>query len=160
MWKKNFRIWGMYPWEAQKPRDKGKESLAFVCRHIISKINTRSSPLYLSSCSCLLSAEHCRFSWSPVYSPFQHKSFTSGPQVPVREMRTPKHVIALSYHLTGQPKIVPWSFWRYAMGAECVFVPVTKSTKILLFENCTKYCPWKHMSVPILKSFSFHPALE
>lgn len=45
----------------------------------------------------------------------------------------------------GQPKIVLWSFWRYATGAECVFVPVTKSTKILFFEGWTKHCPWKHV---------------
>lgn len=158
--KENFRIWCRYPWEAQKPRGKGKESQAFVCRHIISKINTQNSPLCLSSYFCLLSAEHFRFSWSVIYSPFQHKSFTSGLQVPVREMRTSKHVIALLITWQGQPKIVLWSFWRYAMGAECVFVPVTKSTKILLSESWTKYCPWKHMSVSILMSFSFHPVLK
>lgn len=39
-----------------------KESQGFACRHIISKINTSSFPLCLSSCSCLLSAEHFRFS--------------------------------------------------------------------------------------------------
>lgn len=43
------------------------------------------------------------------------------------------------------------------MGAECVFVPITKSTKILLFESWTKYCPWKRVCLS-LEDFLISPS--
>lgn len=149
MWKKSFKLWCRYSREAQKPMCKGKESRAFVCGHTISKWNAWKAPLLFSLFFLLTVSRslHVQLMGLFVYSPFQHPSQVCW-RFLLEKWELPNMLLLLLITWKRQPEIVLWSFGCYAMRAECVFVPITESTKILLSESWRiKYCPWKHTSV-------------
>lgn len=114
-WKKSFKMWHRYSWEAQKPVGKGKESRAFVCGHVISKLNTHEVPLFPLALARFLQMTSPSADVS-VYSPFQHTSITSVLEVSVREMRTTKHVIAVAYHLKRTTRNCSVVIWMLCNG--------------------------------------------